>query len=194
LFRLAGPDFDRPQPVETTGRRPINDLAATADAIWLATTKGLVRLSHGAVSRLGESDGLEGNNIRSLAVGPGGLLWYAAWSRGVGVRWPVRETSVPAAKGAREWKPVARAEAWDDSRGIGWIGALASDGAKGVWLGSAAGELFHARLDRVMVVPAFPAGPPGSILDLACEPGRCLWIATSEAGLLRLPLEHMRLD
>lgn len=62
--------------IETTG---VTDLVVTSEVAWLATVEGLVAID-GDVARLyGVADGLP-HSVRTLALGPDGVLWAVGYS------------------------------------------------------------------------------------------------------------------
>lgn len=66
-----------PLPFEPTGIFKVNDLVLCGDAIWLATTDGLLKQKGGVVTRIDLGDRFENLNVRSVKKENDSTLWLS---------------------------------------------------------------------------------------------------------------------
>ena len=195
---------------------PANDtyaLAATADGLWVGTSRGLVLLRDGgatvepAEATLGAGAGAgvlisaivaDGRSL--WAGGPNGLLFLPDGTERVTI--PALTSGEPlllepvAALAVSQGHPVMATRdriLWRNSDGrwvqesplggLGRIRALAADG-DGVWVGGELGVQYFRFGTREFLGVAGPGDLPGAVRDLAIS-GDLIWVGT-ERGLVRI--------
>jgi signal transduction histidine kinase/ligand-binding sensor domain-containing protein len=139
-----------------------------AQAVWIATAGGLVRVHQGQAAVLDQSAGLPANNTRTLAVDATGAVWAStaaglARQEGQGFR------PLPLPTGEPPPARVLLAEA----DGVVWLGGEKEGLHR--WRGGAL-----ERLDGRGALP--PLRPTALLRDRAGS----LWVGTTGAGLLRV--------
>ncbi len=180
-FGLAALGFDGRVRTKLLPAVPVRGLAATPEGLLAATDAGLMRLTRdtvpaerAAAAAAGQYTGIHVEMLlreRTAAVASAGGITWAIGAEGVtrfenGTWAPVRDATLAA---------------------VGRPLALASEGARGLWVAGAGGIArwdASARAWRSYTVgPDLPIGPVSAVLPL----GDAVWAATP-AGAVRLPL------
>ncbi|MCB1033044.1 MAG: hypothetical protein KDD47_04330, partial [Acidobacteria bacterium] len=164
VFRV----FDTTTTPELSGNF-VNALLATEDGgLWIGTRRGLNRYERGAFRLYTKADGLPGEVIEDLALGPRGELW-------VGTRDGL----------ARYLEGRFEKFGAEDGLAGTTVFALAVDGQGDLWVGAAEG------LSRYSEGRFESLGAERGLADenvVSLEPGsdRTLWAGTLDAGLHRI--------
>ncbi|HEY4414778.1 MAG TPA: two-component regulator propeller domain-containing protein, partial [Verrucomicrobiae bacterium] len=79
-----GNRFVRPPGLETM-QAPLTAIFHAPDGVtWLGTVSGLVRYENGTVKWFGENEGLKVPDVRAIAKGPDGTIWFGMLGGGLG--------------------------------------------------------------------------------------------------------------
>jgi ligand-binding sensor domain-containing protein len=107
-----------------------SSLAVSGTTLWIGSDAGLTRVTVGssAMLTLSRDDGLPGNGVNDVTVGPDGIVWVAT-GNGVGRLDPATNNIV-----------TIRPPDWSGSANVRSI-AIAPDGSK--WFGTAQGVVHY---------------------------------------------------
>jgi streptogramin lyase len=88
-----------------TAVNDVSDLAFHDGLLWAATDGGVVAwdVQRGSYVKYTTADGLAGNNVQAIAVGPDGTLWFGTYGDGVSRYDPVSGAWRTFSKLARRW-------------------------------------------------------------------------------------------
>ena len=84
IFVQEGDHFILPPGLENVNMPMAATLQAADGATWIGTASGLMRYQNGAVTRFGERDGLKLPDVRAIAEGPDGTIWFGMLGGGLG--------------------------------------------------------------------------------------------------------------
>lgn len=84
IFWLQGDRFVTPPGLENVTVPMAAILHGSDGVTWIGTGSGLIRYQDGAVKWFGEKEGLKTPDVRAIAEGPDGTIWFGTLGDGVG--------------------------------------------------------------------------------------------------------------
>jgi signal transduction histidine kinase/ligand-binding sensor domain-containing protein/CheY-like chemotaxis protein/HPt (histidine-containing phosphotransfer) domain-containing protein len=180
-------------------------------AVWMATSGGLARWSHGRLETIG---GMEGRSVEALAQGPDGALWIGTAEAGVyrfaggilsrvagdglpddqiaallvdrtGALWAGTSGGLAHLRGGR-WETLTTR----DGLPADTVTRLLEDADGDIWVGTRGGlAVFHpagSRPGRIATLTERDGLRSAAVIALYQDAERNLWVGTEAGGLLRL--------
>jgi signal transduction histidine kinase/ligand-binding sensor domain-containing protein len=141
-------------------------LRGTDGSIWAGTNDGIGQKKDGKWTWTTQCGSEQLGNVRYLALGGGGRIWFATEGRAAGC---------VDGKTVRLLDPGART-------GSQFVTALHDDGAGGVWIGTEGAGLFHWRGGRWTRITQEDGLPSDNVFHIDDDGRESLWF-TSSAGV-----------
>ena len=137
---------------------------------WIGTDTGLLRYQAGAITRLGEKQGLVLPDVRALAEAPDGTLWFGTMGGGLG----------------RLQNGVVKQFRTTDGLSSDFVQCLHLDTNGVLWIGTYGGGLDRFQNGHFSVVGAEQGLPNSFICDIEQDDRGNFWIS-SHGGIFNLP-------
>lgn len=141
---------------------------------WIGTDTGLLRYQAGAITRLGEKQGLILPDVRALVEAPDGTLWFGMMGGGLG----------------RLQNGVVKQFRTTDGLSSDFVQCLHLDTNGALWIGTYGGGLNRFQNGRFSAIGAEQGLPNNFICDIEQDDHGNFWIS-SHGGIFNLQLAEL---
>lgn len=175
LFVKEGDLFVHPPGLEkATWPIPALLLDPSSNRLWAGTTAGLAEFSGGAPRLFGRTEGLERPDVRTIALGQDGTVWFGMFGGGLGslkngeLRQFLKKDGLPS----------------------DFVQCLLPDADGSLWIGTGDGGLSRLKHGRFSSISTEQGLPNNVICHIADDGRGFLWMS-SHRGILRLAKEEL---
>ncbi len=171
FFRVVGEKAEELRlPQALAARRDFYSFVrATDGAIWLATSKGLLRYQDGRYREYTTANGLSDNAIRVLYFDRGGVLWVGTLNGGLNRMLGERFTYLDAGKGIADEQVIS----------------ICEDREGNVWFGTKRGGLYRLSEGKFLSFGTPEGLPDNNINGILEDRTGAIWFGTNNRGLVR---------